>query len=50
MNSRNTKESHIDRKYREIIFQYSIEDVKGSKNARVAKYEFPCPFCSAHRK
>ena len=50
MNSRNTKESNIDKKYREIIFQYSIEDIKVSKNTRVLKYEFPCPFCSAGRK
>lgn len=50
MNSRNTKESNIDKKYREIIFQYSIEDIKESKNTRVLKYEFPCPFCSAGRK
>jgi hypothetical protein len=50
MNSRNTKESNIDKKYREIIFQYSIEDIKESKNTRVTKFEFPCPFCSADRK
>ena len=50
MNSRNTKESNIDKQYREIIFQYSMENVKESKNTRVAKYEFPCPFCSADRK
>ena len=50
MNSRNTKESNIDKKYREIIFQYSIEDIKVSKNTRVLKYEFPCPFCSADWK
>jgi hypothetical protein len=50
MNSRNTKESSIDKKYRELIFQYSIENIKESKNTRVPKYEFPCPFCSADRK
>ena len=50
MNSRSTKESNIDKKYRELIFQYSLEDIKESKNTRVQKYEFPCPFCSAGRK
>ena len=49
-NSRSTKESNTDKKYRELIFQYSLGDIKESKNARVAKYEFTCPFCSAHRK
>ena len=50
MNSRNTKESNIDKKYRELIFQYSLEDIKESKNTTVPKFEFPCPFCSAGRK
>ena len=50
MNLRNIKESNIDKKYRELIFQYSIEDIKQSKNIKVTKYEFPCPFCSSHRK
>ena len=50
MNLRNTKESNIDKKYRELIFQYSLEDIKESKNTRVQKFEFPCPFCSADRK
>jgi hypothetical protein len=50
MNSRNTKESNIDKKYRELIFQYSLEDIKQAKNTRVPKYDFLCPFCSAGRK
>ena len=50
MNLRNTKESNIDKKYRELIFQYSLEDIKEAKNTRVQKFEFPCPFCSAGRK
>jgi hypothetical protein len=49
-NHRNTKESNIDKKYRDLLFQYSLGDIKQSKNTRVAKYEFLCPFCSSHRK
>ena len=49
-NHRSTKESNIDKKYRELILQHSIDDIKQSKNSRVPKYEFQCPFCSAHRK
>ena len=47
---RNTKESNIDKKYRELLFLYSLGDIKESKNTRVPKFEFLCPFCSAHRK
>ena len=47
---RNTKESVVDCKYRELLFRYSLGDIKESKNTRVLKYEFPCPFCSSHRK
>lgn len=47
---RKTKESNIDKKYRELLFQYSLDNPKQSLNTRVLKYEFPCPFCSAHRK
>ena len=50
MNLRNAKESNIDKKYRELIFQYSLEDIKESKNTRVPKFEFLCPFCSADSK
>lgn len=47
---RKTKESNIDKKYRELLFQYSLDNPKQSLNTRVLKYEFPCPFCSAHKK
>jgi hypothetical protein len=50
MNSRDTKESNIYKKYRELIFQYSLEDIKEQKNTRVPRDEFLCPFCSAGRK
>ena len=50
MNLRNIKESSIDKKYRGLIIQYSLEDIKEAKNTRVAKYEFLCPFYSAGRK
>ena len=43
MNLRNTRESNIDKKYRELIFQYSLEDIKESKNTRVPKFDFLCP-------
>ena len=49
-NFRNTKEGNIDKKYRELIFLYSLGDIKESQNTRVPKFEFLCPFCSAHRK
>jgi len=49
-NQRNRKESNIDKKYRELLFQFSFGDIKETKNTRVPKYEFACPFCSANRK
>jgi hypothetical protein len=49
MNSKR-KESNIDKRYRDLLFQFSLVDIKEAKNTRVQKYEFPCPFCSAHRK
>lgn len=49
-NQKKTKESNIDKEYREMVFKFSLVDIKESKNTRVQKYEFPCPFCSAHRK
>jgi hypothetical protein len=47
---RNTKECAIDQKYRELVFAYSLDEVRQPVNARVMLYEFACPFCSAHRK
>jgi hypothetical protein len=49
-NQRKTKESNLDKEYREMLFQYSFGDIKESKNTRVPKYEFACPFCSDQRK
>jgi hypothetical protein len=49
-NQRKTKESNLDKQYREMLFQYSLGDIKESRNTRVPKYEFACPFCSEHRK
>ena len=49
MTNKNT-ESNIDKKYRELVFLYHLDDPKYSSKTRVIKYEFPCPFCSAHRK
>ena len=49
-NQRKTKESNLDKQYREMLFQYSLGDIKESRNTRVLKYEFTCPFCSEHRK
>jgi hypothetical protein len=46
----NRKESSIDKKYRELLFQSSLGSIKESRNTRILKYEFPCPFCSAARK
>jgi hypothetical protein len=43
MNSRKTKESNIDKKYREIVFQYSIEDIKESKTPEFLSMSFPVP-------
>ncbi len=50
VNQRKRNESNIDKKYRELLFQYSLAEIKETKNTRVTKYQFPCPFCSAHRK
>ena len=49
-NQRNCKESNIDKKYRDLLFQFSLGDIKETKKTRVPKYEFACPFCSADRK
>jgi hypothetical protein len=49
-NQRKTKESNLDKEYREMLFQYSFGDIKESNNTRVPKYEFACPFCSDQRK
>ena len=43
-------ETDIDREYREILFQYSLDGVVRSTISKVPKYEFPCPFCSQFRK
>ena len=45
---RNAKEVKI--KKRILIFPYFLGEIKESKNTRVPKFEFSCPFCSAHRK
>jgi len=50
MNSKNKKESNIDKKYRELLFQYSLGEIAEATNTRVVKYEFLCPFCSTQRK
>lgn len=50
MDYRSTTESNIDKKYRNLLFQFSLDDIKESRHTRVQKFEFPCPFCSAHRK
>ena len=48
--AREHNESNIDKRYRELLFQYSLGEIKETKNTRGVKYEFQCPFCSAHRK
>jgi len=49
-NHKRIQENSIDSKYRKLVFQYYLGDIKESKNSRVLKYEFSCPFCSSHRK
>ena len=49
-NQRNTQESNIDKKYREILFRYTLTDVVQSQNSRVQAFSMPCPFCSENRK
>ena len=49
-NQRNTQESNIDKKYREILFRYTLTDAVRIQNARVQAFSMSCPFCSENRK
>ena len=43
-------ETDIDQEYRELLFQFTLEDVIKANNTIAPKYSFACPFCSQFRK
>ena len=48
-NQRRRGETEIDKEYRELLFQFTLEGVVRSNSSRVPKYDMPCPFCSQSR-